>query len=233
LLEAQPARLKRLPEYRELLTLLNADPRLGRARLSPLALDLLNKPRLKPEFLGNFFKTYRLPKHDFFKVFLRLRWEYAHSLAAARLDRAARLEGIMAGYPPEARAFIAFFKGLERGRDPRRFWADLDPVPRTLTRARELAALSPEAWTRYCLGAIDSLRARRPSLPLFPNAELAALAILGCLPDPRSLRAPTAQRIKAAFRARSKEAHPDLGGDAAAFKRLKRARDFLLGSGAP
>jgi curved DNA-binding protein CbpA len=50
--------------------------------------------------------------------------------------------------------------------------------------------------------------------------------ILGIGRDPRKKMAP--EDLRAAFRQRAKEAHPDKGGDANSFHRLKKALDDAL-----
>lgn len=118
------------------------------------------------------------------------------------------------------RIFIARERwGLEKGRSGN--WRDYD-VRRLALSREEMEAQgfverrSGDAQTRYFLNYEDAA------------AEAGGAAPQECLHVLGLEAGATEEKVKEAFRARSKEVHPDHGGDAAAFRRLRDAYEEAL-----
>lgn len=227
LLYRQPAALKKTPRFAELVALLNGSAALRKLSLEPRAWRLLAEPRLKPENLPHFYKTYRLPPHEFFPGFLELKWAQLEAAAARRSERAAFIETCMRSLAPETLAMLEWLKAVEaRAHSKTPLWAEAFE-PRTKKRARELAAMDARAWHALIAMRLARLSAHYPALALPPDGLVLDYWALGCLPDPRALKPPDAARLRKAWREASKRCHPDAGGDPARFRYIDEARRRL------
>ena len=227
LLFRQPAALKKTPRFKELVALLNASAALQRARLEPRAYRLLAAPRLKPENLVHFYRTYSLPVHDFFPVFLELKWTERKATEARRAERADYIAARMQGLAPHALSMLEWLAAVEAQANPGMPLWKARFEPRSKKGANELAAQDREAWRSLFSAQLTLLRARYPSLALPPDGLILDCWELGCLPDPRTQRPPDAERLRKAWRSASKREHPDGGGDPARFRAIDQARKRL------
>ncbi len=227
LLFRQPAALKKDPRYAELVALLNSSAALRTVGLEPRAWRLLALPRLKPENLIHFYRTYRLPAHEFFSLFLRLKWSWLEAKEARKAEREAYIAERMRGLAPQALAMLEWLAAVEaRANVKIPLWAE-SFEPRSKKRARELAALDMEAWRALFASDLALLQARYPALKLPAEPLILDCWELGCLPDPRTQRPPDAARLGKAWREASKRCHPDAGGDPARFRVIDEARRRL------
>jgi hypothetical protein len=219
--------MKKAPRFAELVALLNASEPLRKLSLVPRAWRLLAEPRLRPENLSHFYKTYRLPPHEFFTAFLELKWAELAAKEARRAERASFIAEIMRGLAPEAVAMLEWLKAVEaRANANAPLWSERFE-PRSKKRARELAALDDAGWQALFAAALGLLRARYPALALPPPSLILDYWALGCLPDPGALKRPEAARLRRAWREASKRCHPDGGGDPARFRIIDEARRRL------
>ncbi len=227
LLYRQPAAIKKAPRFAALVALLNDSEPLRKLSLEPRAWRLLAEPRLRPENLPHFYKTYRLPAHAFFSGFLELKWAWLGAAAARRAERASFIAANMRGLAPEALAMLEWLKAVEARADARTpIWAERFE-PRTKKRARELAALDDAGWQALFADTLGLLRGRYPALALSAPGLILDYWALGCLPDPGALKPPDPARLRKAWREASKRCHPDAGGDSARFRIIDDARRRL------
>ncbi len=232
LLARQKATLRKRPEFALLEEMLRGSPGLRAARLSRTAARLLDEPRLKPEFLMNFYATYGLRKHLFYPMFLQLKWSAVVRRKEAARDKRARVEALMSSYPEDVLRLMGWLAAAEGKRRPEAPVVHEVLIPRTLKRARELASFTRPRWVALLRRTVAAIAGGYRTIAL-PRADaLIALSILDCLPDPLTGEAPSAAVVKGKFRELSKVRHPDSGGDGAAFRLLAWARDVALGNDA-
>ena len=74
---------------------------------------------------------------------------------------------------------------------------------------------------------MNRLTERYMSFPEYEALRIEALLMLG-FDKPADEKMPGMREVKDKFRVLSKKYHPDRGGDAGLFRRLKTARDVLL-----
>jgi hypothetical protein len=229
LLESQPKSMRRDPRFGELSILLGGSEALRRYRLSPVAYRLLNEPRLKTAFIGNFRSTYRFPKGPFLELFLAMKWDYRASRERLRRQREARIEALMAACPPEALTGLLYLREAEKCVNSTAPGWKNGPYPRTQKRAREMAGIGLKRWLSLLAGHTEALRGRYRSIALPPTPAILACSILGSSPDPRSGRLPRKAELRSNFKRLCKAHHPDLGGDPERFMLAKKACDYLIG----
>ena len=100
-------------------------------------------------------------------------------------------------------------------------------LPKTKKYAREITGYSEIEWQRLFSRFLDSLAERYHSFSDKESLRIEALMTLGF--TLRVLQtSPENPEIIEQFRKLSKKHHPDRGGDAEVFRRIKTARDFLL-----
>lgn len=219
LLNVQSPTIKKLPGFRKIEGLLFASPKLLRVRLNKRAYRLLNEPRLKICFLTNFYATYRVPKSEFFSLFLSLKWAQVQKKADNRLARAAYIDSHVAAFP---RDFLSFFTVLCS--------FDSALYPRTKKRVNEMSAFTLEQWLEWFSGSLAELMKKHQVLQKIGVETLLACMLLECLPDFRTGKVPPTGVIKQQFRILSKKYHPDSGGDTRRFLLVKKAYEELRGS---
>lgn len=231
LLERQSATFRGHPSYPRLLARMKRTPELRRLRLGRRAYALLDSARLAPRYLENFYRSYGVPRDPFFPLFLAMKRELILRRRERFRDRSLAIAAMVDALPENARNGIVFLAKLER-----RFAPDCplwrkDLYPRTKKRARELASLDLGQWIRFFSGYLELLRrtyAAEDDLRRLDGERFVACMVLGCYPDPETLRWPDAATVRARFRARSRRDHPDAGGDPRVFRVAVMARDALL-----
>lgn len=235
LLKAQPKRLMKSPRYRELGELLHNSPRLKALAIPATAYRLLNTGRIAPEHLENLYRTYRLPRSRFFPLFLDLKGEYLRHQQLLAERRSAYIRERVLALPPEILRLLRnlghFEKGVNRaGKTP--VWEKL-LYPKSKKSADAYHLRTMDEWLNSVEEFGRAIENRYPRRPNCNWRRFSALIILELLPEEYNGRSLAMQidrdSIKEAFRRLSKAYHPDSGGDPASFRRLRWARDQLLG----
>ncbi len=231
LLAAQSISFRKHALYPRLTERLAAVPALAAARLDRRALAVLNRARIRPENLENLYRSQHLPADQFFTLFLQIKTELRERRRERVRLRSLEIARMVNALPPNVHDFIVLLARIEGRFDSGcPVWLD-NLYPKTKKRARELSGFTFADWIAYFGGYLDLLRARyawAPKLRALEPRLLLACLVLGCLPDPVSLRLPSPARIKAQYRLLSKQAHPDAGGDPGLFRMISLARDTLL-----
>ena len=231
LLDAQPKGLTRYPAHRLLWDQFMASDRLKKLRISPRCYRLLNEARIPPENLKDFYRTYRLPEDPFFPLFLAVKAEWLEDREKRQEERQKAIMDIMRGLPEHRRRALRLLAEYERkhhiaGDNP--LW-DNQLFPKTMKRAREFMRFGEREWYETWRVHLIRLSWKYRNIPPLADAEgnptysarvLSAL-VLRC-------RRVDRREVSENFRALSKEFHPDKGGDAESFRRIKAARDILL-----
>ena len=226
LLRRQPAGLRRRSEFEELASLLAGSPALQRVRLGRRAWRLLDEARIAPENLSNFFRTYRVPRSEFFRRFVILKRGYLDHLADLKRARREYIRRRVATLPPPVFAVLRelgrYERGLNRaGRTP--VW-DALLFPRSKKEADACHRYGATEWRDKIADFGKALSRRYPGLKRNDWECAWASLILECgLETP-----PAPETVRRNYRRLSKRYHPDAGGDPLLFRQLKEARDRLL-----
>ncbi len=221
LLKVQSPTFKKHPDFLSIARLLATSPALTRVRLNQRAYRLLNEPRLELRYLVNFYTTYRVPKSDFFTIFLSIKWEHVQKRSDKRSARDGYIASRVAAFPRDFLALFTFLVTLENGL-----------YPRTKKRVNELSAYTLTQWLSYFTSTIKGLMKKQRVLEKIGIETLLACMLLECLPDFSSGKLPQKAIIKKQYRKLSKEYHPDLcssyvDGDKDRFLLVKKAYDDL------
>ena len=231
LLDSQPKGLTRHPSHRLLWDRFAVSDRLQKLRISPRCYRLLNEARIPPENLKDFYRTYRLPEDPFFPLFLAVKADWLEERERWKEERDKAIMLMVRALPEHRRRALRVLAEYERkhhrtGDNP--VW-DNRLFPTTLKRAREFAAFGENEWYETWRIHLQNLSMRYRSIPPLRDDEdrpTYAARVLSAL----VLRCRRVDRREVAenFRALSKEFHPDRGGNAECFRRIKEARDILL-----
>ena len=227
LLDKQPAGLKKDFRYERLLDSLKGSDRLLSLRFNRRCYTLLDRCIISPENLENFYRTYRLPRHPFFPLFLSVKKAYLNERTRIMEEREKRILSLLEELPGPVQAFLLAFARWESYRRgggkalifQRRIY------PRTLKRARQYRSWNRRDW----IGCFDEFR--REVLEDTADArgddggQMADRFVLGLPPWPEPL---SPKEIKARYRLLSLENHPDRGGGEEAFMMVKEAYERLM-----
>jgi len=227
LLEAQPAGVRKHHDFKELENILKVSLPLQRAVLGPISWRLLNVAHLKPRYLDNFMHTYRLPERSFFELFLTIKQQYRSDLDLKTIVRRRRVEALTKNYPSRVLSAFSYLALLEATRNTKIPVCRKRLFPVTLKRAEELAGFSNDQWKALFSSHLDELEVFYRRIILPEKRTFFYYLILECFPDPATGEIPSLNRMKESFRKRSRECHPDKGGDPDLFRELKDAYESL------
>ena len=239
LLSKQPKSLQKHPYYGEMLSYYRSSPRLQKLRISRRCYSLLQHATVKPEFLHNFYTTYRLPKDPFFPLFLRVKRDYLQEREQKQQAKMQYIAAKMRTLPPPTLACIKFLAAFEQHYNS----ADRFPVwtlhmfPTTKKRVREYVHFTPVEWLQHFRNHLLHLQQRYRTLDEDSAERVLAAYILECLPEQGNngetaktgLPQPEVQAVLRNYRRLSKLHHPDVGGDEALFLQLQWAKEVLTG----
>src|SRR6056297_640207 len=233
LLSKQPKSLQKNRFYEEMLMHYRSSPRLKNLRISRRCYSLLQHAVIKPEFLNNFYRSYRLPRDPFFPLFLRVKRDYLEQRRQRQEQKMRYIADKMHRLPPDALAFIKYLAAFEQQYNR----AENFPVwtthlfPTTKKRVNEYSRFSRTEWIALFSTHLQRLEQRYRELDELTTKQLLASYVLECLP--REGIAPGLQPdLQAAarnYRRLSKLYHPDLGGEGDFFLQLQWAKEVLTG----
>ena len=230
LLERQPKTLSKHRDYPELLGYLQNEATLQRVRMSRRCYTLLHHVRIAEHNLPHLMRTYRLPRHPFFALFLRVKRDYLHEREQTRQARFQYIVSEMRALPAPVVEFTRYLGYLENSYNA----AGTHPVwqehlfPRSKKRVHEYRKFSPHDWLALFRAHLERLEQRYRACSAGTVELLLAGYVLECLPDSYPPVRPSTELIKRRYRHLSLRHHPDQGGDPRMFVELKRARDRLL-----
>ncbi len=249
LLSKQPKSLQKHRYYGEMLSYYRSSSRLQKLRMSRRCYSLLQHATIKPEYLHNFYRTYRLPRDPFFPLFLRIKRDYLQERERKREEKMRYIADKMRALPPQTLACIKFLAVFEQhynsaGNFP--VWTH-HMFPTTKKRVGEYAAFSQRQWIQHFQEHLERLRQRYHRLDEKTAERVLAAYVLECLPENGNHRATDQARlvrpdvqadvqpdvhpdVDAAlrnYRRLSKLHHPDLGGDGDLFLQLQWAKEVL------
>lgn len=216
LLKVQGFGFKKHEDFLQLEQLLVESPALCKVRLNGRAYRLLNEPRLELRYLSNFYTTYRVPKSEFFTLFLAIKWGQIQKRVDNRSAREAYIEAQVNSFP---RDFLALFNYLVT--------LDGKLYPHTKKRVNEMSAFTIAQWLSWFTLTLGDLNVKHSIIKKIGIEKLLACMLLESLPNFHSGKLPSKTQLKSQFRKLSKEHHPDSGGDNSRFLLLKKAYEEL------
>lgn len=229
LIERQPKTFARREEYGVLITLLRNSARLQALRVSPRCWSLLNTATIDPDNLYHFYRTYSLPEHPFFPLFLRLKREYFAERERVKAERRVAIRRIVQTCPDHALVFLRYLGHLEdhlNAADEHPLW-QTRLYPSSRKAARSAVKRSTLDWICVYREHLNALASHYRGFSEREARVLLSAFVLGCGPYEIPPRPPDARSVARAYRRESLRHHPDRGGDAAVFIELKNARDIL------
>lgn len=206
-------------------------PALHRVRMSRRCYSLLLHARIAPANLHHFYRTYRLPRNEFFPLFLRIRREYLAERARKQAQRRQEIRRLVRDLPEPVLAFFKYLGYLENhynsaGKHP--VWQN-QLFPSSRKAARRYAEFTPLQWIEVFRRHLVSLEHRYRRFSETTGLRLLACFILECVPRGIPPKWPSRSQITSNYRRLSLRHHPDRGGDSRMFIELKRARDTFTG----
>ncbi len=228
LMDKQPKGIRKDPRYGFLLDSLRGSDRLLSLRFNRRCYTLLNRCVVGPEKLESFYRTYRLPRHPFFPLFLSIKRAYLDEKDKARAEREEKILSLLQKLPAREQEYLFAFarweSGRREGRKARTFQREI--YPRTLKKARLYLSRNKCDW----IGCFETFRRD----VIGDTAEysgdegqvLIDRYILGLPPGPEPLNR---EEIKTRYRTLSLENHPDRGGSGEMFLIVKEAYERLSG----
>ncbi len=227
LLEVQPAGVRKHQDFKKLENILKTSLPLQRAVLNPNSWRLLNVPHLESRYLDNFMHTYHLPERSFFELFLTIKKQYRSDLDLKFLSRRRRVEAFTKKYPSRVLTAFSYFARLEATRNTKIPVWRKSMFPGTLKRANELIEFTNDQWKALFSSHLDALEVFYRRIMLPEKRTFFYYLILECFPDTETGENPSPKRVKECFRKRSREYHPDKGGDPDLFRELREAYESL------
>ena len=227
LLEAQPAGVRKHRDFKKLENILKASPPLQRSVLNSNSWRLLNVPHLEPMYLDNFMHTYHLPERSFFELFLAIKQLYRSDLDLKIIFRRRRVEVLTKKYPSRVLTAFTYLARLEATRNTKIPVWRKSLFPGTLKRAEGLTEFTNDQWKVLFTRHLDDLEVFYRRIMLPEKRTFFYYLILECFPDPATGEIPSSNRIKESFRKRSRECHPDKGGNPDLFRELRDAYESL------
>ena len=237
LLSKQPKSLRKHRYYAEMLSYYRNSSRLQKLRISRRCYSLLQHATIKPEYLHNFYITYRVPKDPFFPLFLRIKRDYLVERERKREAKMRYIADKMRALPPQTLTcikYLATFEQYYNRADNFPVWT-IHMFPTTKKRVREYAAFTQIEWIQHFQNHLSRLRQRYPSLDEHSAERILAAYVLECLPENGKKASALQERLLPAdaqlalrnYRRLSKRHHPDLGGDGDLFLQLQWAKEVL------
>ena len=230
LLQRQPKTLQKHAEYPLLLIYLRNAAELQRVRLSRSPFRLLHDARIEAHNLPHFYRTYRLPQHPFFPHFLRIKRGYLAERERIREARNRYILEQMRSLPEPVVGFIRYLGYLENHYNAAAahpLW-DQHLFPSSKKQVHQYHGYSLTEWIELFRGHMHRLERRYRAFKTPTGERLVASFVLECVAPEFPPRRPDPALVKRRYRELSLRYHPDHGGDAEAFRELKRARDLLV-----
>ncbi len=230
LLFRQPKSLSKHPEFKLMQSHYRSSERLRTLRISRRCYRLLDRAMISPENLHHFHRTYRLPRDPFFPLFLTVKRDYLKEREEVARQREAYILKQVKTLSPRRRQTLRFLaeweESINRAHE-RPVW-DKTVYPGSKKRADELTKLTVGGWLQLYDDVMESMGRRYPGIDSRLIQMIRSSLILELIPVIHPLHFPDRVEVARAYRRLCRTAHPDAGGRAEYFIRIKESRDFLL-----
>jgi len=224
LLKYQPLELKKKSDFKYLINIYNHSDVLKKTRLRRKCYSLLQKARILPENLDRFYLFYRLPKHSFFPLFLRLKREYLNKIDTKKKEKRDYILKKMRKLPYNIQFYIKSLANYEKSLSCNncQIWIECF-YPKTKKKVNSYFNYSLFDWLKTAENFKVLLVKRFKDIDINYFKRITSFLILDLTSDNNSI-----DLIKKKYRVLSKKYHPDHGGDSDYFKKIKDAYEFLI-----
>jgi len=208
----------------------NASERLKTLRVNRRCYSLLNHARIAPHNLHHFYRTYRLPANSFFPLFFTIKRSYLGERERIREERHRYILARIRSLPEPTLTTVRYLGYLERHYNS----ADRSPVwqkhffPTSKKKADTYGSYDVAAWLALFRRHLALLTRRYPGVTDVVADRILASFLLELTPDSIPPARPSRRDISCNYRRLSLIHHPDRGGDARMFIKIKQARDALV-----
>ncbi|MFW5995096.1 MAG: hypothetical protein ACOCRN_03210 [Spirochaetia bacterium] len=230
LLSRQPKGLRKHNDYPQLIAYLRNTPSLRKLGIPRRCYSLLHNARVTPENLEHFYRTYRLPRHPFFPLLLRIKRDYLAERVRIRQARRLYIREHMRALPEPVIGFIRYlghFENEHNGAGYHPLWQE-HLFPSTKKRVHALEKLTQKEWVDVFRAHLALLEQRYRTCRERDTERLLACYVLEYIPEQCPPVWPDKASARKRYRALSLRHHPDRGGDPAMFVELKDALEVLL-----
>jgi len=204
--------------------------RLQSLRISRRCYRLLDRAVIAPENLRHFYRTYRLPADPFFPLFFRIKRTWLENQQRKKEARERYILEKMRSLPRERLRYIRFLAEWEGSLNPAGdypVWSD-HLYPATKKRVHEYLTFDVREWDRFTRDFLVCLKDRYGQIQDVRAEEILACGFLGLVPRAVPFGLPGEEDLRRVCRRLSREYHPDSGGDARLFIRMRQAREVLV-----
>jgi hypothetical protein len=229
LLDKQPKGLAKDPRYKAMIDSLANEERLISLRFNRRCYSLLHDGVIKPENLDDFYRTYRLPRHPFFPLFLAIKRSYLSDRSEKKQDKEKTIAVSVGRLSPLLKAYWTAFSRWEskcRGGKKAVLFNRI-VYPSSIKKARDYLSRSHGEWILFFEEYLNKVLEEN-HIRYDREGEMLLDRFILKLPPPPTV--PVRGDIIRGFRTLSLEYHPDKGGDAEFFLKIKEARERLLPS---
>ena len=227
LLDKQPKGLRKDPRYGAMTESFSGSRDLGRLRFNRRCYSLLNEGIIKPEQLDDFYRTYRLPRHPFFPLFLAVKTSYLRERDRVRKEREeyirTRFEELPLPLKLYLREFALWEKGLRGGGKAVIFHRMI--YPGSKKRVHSYLAFGAGDWERVFSSFTEAVQREFPHGRDRNGRILLDRFTLNYPPPPEPLER---KILKERYRQLCFASHPDRGGEEEDFLRIREAYERLV-----
>ncbi|MBN2547190.1 MAG: DnaJ domain-containing protein [Spirochaetes bacterium] len=227
LLKYQSCEIKKSSDFKYLINLYNHSENLKKARFGKKCYSLLQKAGILPENLDRFYHFYKIPRHSFFPLFLKLKKEHIEKINFKRKEKSEYILKKMRQMPLNIQNFIknlANYEKLLTGKNCP-IWIECF-YPKTKKKVNSYFNYSLLDWLKAVENYLQLLLKKFKKTDMRQIKRISAYFILDLPFSNNSI-----EQLKTNFRLLSKKYHPDHGGDPEVFKKIKDAFDFLIKEG--
>lgn len=223
LLKKQPQKIKKNPQFVELVNLLKSSDSLKKLKFNRNTYSALNHVRVNPGDLKGFIYNNRFQENPFFPLFLKLKKEYLSAKLKKKKDKQDYIYIKLKQLSPQIKKYLKVFRDYECSRNKRfPLWKKFF-YPKTKKRVNELSKYSTIEWAGLFNTYTDEVYKRYKQVDLKYLNKIISLFVLELEPQKYKITS-----VKIQYRKLSKKYHPDSGGNNHFFNLLQKSRDILL-----
>ncbi len=230
LLSKQPEKIRKDSHFPLMMDYYRSSDILKKIRFGRRCYSLLNKAKIKPEYLNNFYRTYRLPKNPFFPLFFSIKTKYFEKKRQRKLEKEKYILFRMRSLPENITRTIKFMAEFEKRNNPRGkcpLWFSR-LFPKTKKQTDIFCKYSQPEWFFFFETYLRLLKKNYGKINVSSVTRIMSCFLLDCLSEKNAESNPDIAAIKRKYRILSKKYHPDTGGDPEYFLKIRHARDVLL-----
>lgn len=223
LLEKQPKALKKCSEFINLANLFNSSLLLKQVSLSFASYQKINKVLIKSDSIDRFLKFNKLPANAFFPLFLLMKKKYLAEINALKKRKDDNIRKILNNLNSSKKIILKSLLEDEKKHNIKiTLWRKYF-FPKSVKKAEELIKISNIELSEIIEKYMEDFKKKYDNCISDKYKKVICKFIMET-----ALNKINPHIVRKNYRELSKKYHPDLGGDAVHFKKLKDAKDYLL-----